>query len=111
MSRIVWSDNGGRSPIHWTEEIQHLKHILTSRETVAPKERTPNQQFEIRLLHLDIAELQRVIDEFYRIYNVYRKSLSKLCLITNDSFRHNHQQIINHNNPMWNNIIFSLSPV
>ena len=111
MSRIVWSDNGGRTPIHWTEEIQYLKSILTTRETVAPKDRTQSDRFEIRLLYLDIAELQLVVDEFYRIYNVYRKSLNKLCLITNDSFRQNHQQIIKHNNNIWNNIIFSLSPV
>jgi len=111
MSRIVWSDNGGRTPIHWSEEIQYLKGLLTTRETVTPKERTQSQQFEIKLLYLDIAELQRVIDEFYRVYNIYRKSLSKLCLLTDATFRLNHVQIINHNNPIWNNIIFSLPPL
>jgi hypothetical protein len=56
-----------------------------------------------------IIEFQKILDEFYRIYNVYRSSLNKICLLTNNCFRINHQQIINHNNPVWNNIIFSLN--
>jgi hypothetical protein len=108
MSRLVWSDNGGGAIIHWSDEIQHLKNLRTVRETVPEKERTSIQHFEIRLLNLDIKELQCIIDEFLRIYNVYQKSLSKLSLLTNVGFQQNHQQIINHNNVIWNNIIFSL---
>lgn len=111
MSRIVWSENGNASPVHWSGEIQHLKNILTTRETVAEKDRTPSKKLENTLLKMDIQELQKIVDEYYRIYNVFRVSLSKLCLLTNASFRVNHEQIINHNNPLWNNIIFSLSPV
>ena len=109
MSRLVWSENGSATPIHWLEEIQHLKNLLTARETVAEKERSFSHKTEITLLKMDIAELQKILDEFYRIYNVYRSSLNKLCLLTNNGFRVNHQQIINHNNPIWNNIIFSLN--
>ena len=109
MSRLVWSENGSATPIHWLEEIQHLKNLLIARETVAEKDRTFSQKTEITLLKTDIAEFQKILDEFYRIYNVYRSSLNKLCLLTNNCFRVNHQQIINHNNPVWNNIIFSLN--
>ena len=109
MSRLVWSDNGGGAVIHWTDELVHLKNLRLTKETVPEKERTSLQQFEIRLLNIDIKELQSIIDEFIRIYNVYQKSLSKLCILTSISFQQNHHQIINHNNTMWNNIIFSLS--
>ena len=108
MSRLVWSDNGGGAVIHWTDELIHLKNLRVAKETVPEKERTSLQQFEIRLLNIDIKELQSIIDEFIRIYNVYQKSLSKLCILTSIGFQQNHQQIINHNNTMWNNIIFSL---
>ena len=108
MSRLVWSDNGGGAIIHWSDELVHLKNLRTVRETVPEKERISIQQFEICLLNLDIKELQCIIDEFLRIYNVYQKSLSKLSLLTNVGFQQNHQQIINHNNIIWNNIIFSL---
>ena len=111
MSRLVWSENGNTAPIHWSGELQHLKGLLSMRETVAEKERKAIRVLEINLLKTDIQGLQKVIDEYYRIYNVFRLSLSKLCLLTNASFRVNHEQIINHNNPLWNNIIFSLSPV
>jgi len=111
MCRLVWSENGNAAPIHWSGEIQHLKNLLVARGTVAEKDRNPGQHLEISLLKIDVQELQKIIDEYYRIYNVFRLSLSKLCLLTDASFRLNHVQIINHNNPVWNNIIFSLSPV
>jgi len=111
MLRIVWAEHGNAAPMHWIGEKEHLKNLLTARETVAEKDRKAIQILEISLLKTDIQEIQRVLDEYYRVYNIFRLSLSKLCLLTDATFRLNHVQIINHNNPVWNNIIFSLPPL
>ena len=108
MLHIVWAEHGGATPMHWIREKEHLGSLLTSRQTIKESELKPAQHLEIAALKADIQELQKVIDEYYRIYNVFRLSLSKLCLLTNQSFHLNHEQVINHNNPLWNNVIFSL---
>lgn len=110
MSRIVWAENGGAASIHWIREKEHLENLLVARKTVAEAERKSIQHLEIAALKNDIDELQKIINEYYRIYNIFRLSLNKLCLITNSSFNLNHVQVINHNNPLWNNVIFSLPP-
>jgi len=107
ISRSVWSANGGQISAYWFADQNKLKNRLISLEEL----KTSSAKFECKLIAIDLCHLQKIIDEFTRLFNVFQGNLHLLQEISDEQFRKNHIIINNHNNLAWNNIIFEVGHI
>jgi hypothetical protein len=109
VCRNVFLDNGGGVLTYWASDQNELRNRLVILDTTPKK--TSVDEFESKLIKIDMAELKHIQDEYYRIYTVLQKCITKLSLYTSHVFHQNHMHVLNYNDSIWNSIYFSLPVV